>query len=124
MRIRHLAPIALAVLFAALPLQTFALNYDSADTAALATNDVGFAGAQATTFIGTAIAAVLGILGVIFLVLTIYAGLLWMTAGGNTDNVKKAKAILTNSVIGLIIVLSSYAITTTVIKYVSSNNAN
>lgn len=77
--------------------------------------------ADATGFIGTMIAALLGLLGVIFLILTIYAGLLWMTAGGNADNVKKAKAILLNSVVGLVIVLSSYAIASTVIRYVGSN---
>lgn len=119
MRIRHIA--TLSAFFLALPLNALALSYDSADTAALATNDVAFASASATGFIGTMIAALLGLLGVIFLILTIYAGMLWMTAGGNADNVKKAKAILLNSVVGLVIVLSSYAIASTVIRYVGSN---
>lgn len=53
----------------------------------------------------------LGIVGTIFIILTIYAGFLWMTGGGNEDNISKAKKILIASVIGLAIVLSSYAIT-------------
>lgn len=60
--------------------------------------------------IGTWIQMLFGLLGVIFLVLTIYAGLLWMTAGGNTEQVTKAKNILVQAVVGIIIVLSSYAI--------------
>lgn len=118
---RKYLPIALALVFLIAPLSVSALDYDSATFAALATNDVDYASTSATSLIGTIISAVLGLLGVLFLILTIYAGLLWMTAGGNTDNVKKAKSILLNSVIGLVIVLSSYAITATVIRYVGSN---
>lgn len=65
--------------------------------------------------IGSLIEVFLGFLGVIFLILIIYAGLLWMTAGGNEENVKKAQKILLNSVIGLIILLSAYAISQFVI---------
>ena len=63
------------------------------------------------TTIGTLVNALLGLLGVIFLLLTIYAGFLWMTARGETDQVKKAKNILMQAVIGIIIVTSAYAIT-------------
>lgn len=52
----------------------------------------------------------LGFLGIIFLILIIYGGFLWMTASGNEENVKKARSLLVAGVIGLIIVLSSYAI--------------
>lgn len=65
--------------------------------------------------VGSLINVLLGFLGVIFLILIIYAGLLWMTAGGAEDNVKKAKQILLNSVIGLVILLSAYAISQFVI---------
>lgn len=54
---------------------------------------------------------VLGLLGTIFLALTVYAGFLWMTAGGNEDNITKAKQILFSSVIGLAIILVAYSIT-------------
>jgi len=53
----------------------------------------------------------LSLLGFIFLLLTLYAGFLWMTAGGDEGNIEKAKKILTASVIGLAIILLSYAIT-------------
>lgn len=53
----------------------------------------------------------LSLLGVIFIVLAIYGGYLWMTAQGNTEQVDKAKQLLTNAFIGLIIILAAYAIT-------------
>ena len=61
--------------------------------------------------IGQLINVVLGFLGIVFLVLVIYAGFLWMTAAGNTDRVGKAKSIMIQAVIGLIILLAAYAIT-------------
>jgi len=43
--------------------------------------------------------------------LMVYAGFLWMTAGGVEENVTKAKSLLMQAVIGLAIVLSAYSIT-------------
>ncbi len=60
-----------------------------------------------------------GLLGVIFTVMTIYAGFLWMTAGGNEENVTKAKKLLYQAVIGLAILLSAYSITIFVYKFVT-----
>ncbi len=57
----------------------------------------------------------LGILGTIFLVLTLYAGFLWMTAGGEEEKTSKAKKLISNGVIGLVIILTAYAITSFVI---------
>ncbi len=65
--------------------------------------------------IGLLINILLGILGIIFLILVIYAGFLWMTAGGDEKKVGTAKNILVTAVIGLIILLSAYAISTFVI---------
>ena len=63
------------------------------------------------TSVAAVIKAVLALIGTIFLVLTIYAGILWMTAQGNEEQVTKAVGIIKASVIGLIIVMSAYAIT-------------
>ena len=60
---------------------------------------------------GTIIRSALGLLGIIFVGLIVYAGFLWMTAGGNDDAISKAKGYIFNAVIGLVIVLSAYMIT-------------
>lgn len=66
--------------------------------------------------VGQVIKIVLGFVGVIFLVLTVYAGILWMTASGNEEKVTTATNILKASVVGLVIVVSAYSITYFVTK--------
>lgn len=63
------------------------------------------------TRVGSLIGLVLSFIGVLFLVLMIFAGLSWMTAQGNSEKVTKAKDLMINAIIGLIIVLAAYAIT-------------
>ncbi len=68
------------------------------------------------TIIGRIIAVALSVLGIIFLILLIYAGAVWMTAGGDDKKVDKAKKILINAVVGLVLTLSAYAISTFVLN--------
>jgi len=75
---------------------------------------------EVSRIIGRVIQGAMALLGMIFLVLTLYAGFLWLTAGGNEENVTKAQEILKNAVIGLIIVLASYGITVFVAMVVSN----
>ena len=60
--------------------------------------------------ISLVITTVLTFVGVIFLVLAIYGGYTWMLARGNEQEVEKAKNILINAVIGLVVVIAAYAI--------------
>ena len=57
--------------------------------------------------LGQYINYLLSLLGIIFLVVIIYAGILWMMAGGNEEQVTKAKGLLRNGVIGIAIVLAA-----------------
>lgn len=119
MKLKH---VLVAAALVALPFAPVAFNSAHAvdlDDQLGEVNDAAGLGGNAdslTTTIGSLIAVLLGFLGVIFLVLIIYAGLLWMTAAGSEENVKKAKSILLNSVIGLVILLSAYAISSFVIS--------
>ncbi len=54
---------------------------------------------------------VLSFVGVLFLILMIYGGFTWMTSNGNQETIQKAQKIVGSAVVGLIIVLSAYAIT-------------
>lgn len=68
----------------------------------------------------------LGLLGIISVVIIVYAGFLWMTAGGNEEQIGKAKKMLLNAVIGLIIILSAYGIVAFVARMlgIGVNNGN
>lgn len=65
--------------------------------------------------VGSFIASALGLLGVVLVVLVIYAGFIWMTAQGNDEKIKKAKGMITSAVIGMIIIFAAYAITNFVV---------
>lgn len=60
--------------------------------------------------IATIIQTALSLLGVLFLLLLIYGGYLYMTAHGNDQQVEKAKKIILQAFIGIIIVLAAYAV--------------
>ena len=72
----------------------------------------GLGTADLKTTVVNVIKLVLGLLGLIAVIMVIYGGFLWMTAGGNEDNVDKGKKVISAAVIGLIIVLLAWAIVT------------
>lgn len=61
--------------------------------------------------VGTLIRTFFMFLGTILLVIILYAGFRWMTAGGNEDQVSEAKKWLRNAIIGLAIIMFALAIT-------------
>jgi len=65
--------------------------------------------------IGKYINIFLSILGVLFVILIVYGGYSWMTAYGNEQKLTKAKDTIINAVIGLIIVLAAYTISSFVV---------
>ena len=65
--------------------------------------------------IGFLINSFLGLLGIILVVIIIYAGYLWMTDMGNAENVKKAKSMIVQAIIGMVILMAAYAIASFVI---------
>ncbi len=77
---------------------------DSSYDTAIGEDSLGF-------IISKVINGFLSILGVIFLALMIYGGFLWMTAQGSDEQVTKAKGLIRNAIIGMIIVVAAYAIT-------------
>lgn len=74
--------------------------------------------------VGYLINVVLGLLGIVFFGLIFYGGWLWMTAQGEEAQVGKAKKIIIAAIVGLVIVLSAYAISFLVISTLSSPSLN
>ncbi len=58
--------------------------------------------------IGSVIKAILGFVGVLFVVLMIYAGVLWGTAKGNEQQSKKARDLIFWAIIGVTVVILAY----------------
>ncbi|MDD3284861.1 MAG: Ig-like domain-containing protein [Patescibacteria group bacterium] len=89
----------------------------------LGTNDI-------ETIVVNVINIALWTLGIISLVIILYAGFLWMTSAGNEEKIAKAKKTMVSAVIGLIIIFSSYAIVNFLLKglydstHTNSNNTN
>lgn len=95
---------------------TFGQALGFQDSVGLVTNAVGPATkvgleGNLTTSIATAVKIALALVGTIFLGLTVYAGILWMTASGAEDKIEKAQGIIKATVIGLGITFGAYAIT-------------
>lgn len=102
-----------------------ALHGHSVHAAALTQNDY-FGGGNVTgeNFAGTAglsagdlpttiaslIRVILGMLGIVAVIIILIGGFKWMTSGGNDDKVKSARKVMTSGIIGLVIVLSAFAI--------------
>ncbi len=71
----------------------------------------GFPSATAPEMIASIITLILSLLAIVFIILMIYSGFQWMTAGGNEEQVKKAQSRIKNAVIGLVIIVLAYGIT-------------
>ncbi len=92
-----------------------------------AATQAGYSGATNDTTlaatIGSVIKVALSFVGTIFLVLTIYAGFIWMNAKGDSSDVEKAQGILRTAVIGLIITVGSYSITNFIVPRIVEKTA-
>jgi len=63
---------------------------------------------------------ILGLTGVLFVILTIYAGYLWMTARGNEEQAEKALNYIKDAIIGIIIIFSAFSISRLLVNYLSN----
>jgi len=71
------------------------------------------------SFIGNIVNSVFGLVGSIALLMFIYGGVSWMTAGGNSEKVKKSRDTLVWAALGLAFIFLSYAVASIVIKMLS-----
>lgn len=69
---------------------------------------------------GRIIQILLSLVGVVFMIFLFYGGILWMTAGGTEKRIDRAKKIMSESIVGLLIVLLAYAVSYFVISIFST----
>jgi hypothetical protein len=70
---------------------------------------------------GNIIGVALSLLGVIFMILIVYGGYMWMMARGNESESDKAKEVLVSATIGITIVFSAYVFTNYILTSLSQN---
>ncbi|MDD5071118.1 MAG: Ig-like domain-containing protein [Patescibacteria group bacterium] len=90
--------------------------YAQADLGMEYGEQIGLSGDDPRIIIARVIQAALGFLGIIAVCLIMYAGWMWMVSEGNEEKIAKAKNILKNAIIGLVIILSSFAIASFVLN--------
>lgn len=110
------------IVFAILPCFALAqgtnFNIDElGDTIGLGTQDIRLT-------IASILNVALGLLGIICITIIIYAGFVWMTASGNNDRITEAKTMLINGLIGLIIIITSYAVARFVLNALVATTTN
>ena len=71
------------------------------------------------TSVGGIIQLALSLTGLVFMIFIFYGGILWMTAAGTEKRIDRAKKIMSESIIGLLIVFLAYAITFFIINVFS-----
>lgn len=81
-----------------------------------AAQGVGLGTADLQELIASIIRGFLGFLGLIAVGIMLYGGFLWMTSNGDDTKIQKARKLLINASIGLVIVLLSYAIASFIIN--------
>lgn len=111
--LKHIIYLTCLVMFLLLPFFAFAQNSTISllqEVAETGGYEGGVDEFSLSLLIGDVIYGFLSLLGVIFVVLMIYGGFKWMKASGRSDEVEKAQNIIRQAIIGLIITVSSYAI--------------
>ena len=63
---------------------------------------------------------ILSVVGVLAVVLVVYAGALWMTSAGNEEKISQAKKLLAGAVVGLAIIFAAYAISYFIVAQLSN----
>lgn len=71
---------------------------------------LGLGSGDLFTIVTNIITVALNFLALIFLIMVLFAGLRWMTSGGDEEKVQEAKQTLKNAIIGVIIIFISQAI--------------
>lgn len=82
-------------------------------------DEAGLGDAELLDTVTSIIRVALGFLGVIAVVIILLGGFKWMTSQGNDVKVKEAQKLIFAGIVGLVIVLSAYAIANFVITKIA-----
>lgn len=83
-------------------------------TAVVLENPLGESANDPRALIGRIIQAIISLSGAVALVMFIYSGLLFLTAGGNTGMIEKAKLLMLYTILGIIVIAGAFVATNTI----------
>ena len=104
-----------SLMLLALPAQAVLLNtakeIEMKDNLSTVTTEAGYnTGATVESTIGNIIKVSMSLLGTIFMVLLVIAGINWMKAEGNEEEIKEAKKTIKSLLIGIIVIIGAFAL--------------
>lgn len=102
-----------------LPVMALADDYGLGDTAAAAAIPTN---RTVTQILGDVIGSALSLVSILFFGLMLYAGIKWMLARGDSGQSEEAMSTITYAIIGLVVILASYAITNFVFEKVGTSS--
>lgn len=68
-----------------------------------------------TAIIGSILKVIISLFGIFALIILVYAGVLWMFSKGDPVKIQKAKKLIASGLVGMLIIISSYAIVSFII---------
>jgi cytochrome bd-type quinol oxidase subunit 2 len=83
-------------------------------------NDTGLGTTDPVVVVAQIVNVFLRLLGLLSVLLMLYGGWIWIWARGNEEEITRAKDIIRGSIIGLIVILSSYGVMQWVFYYLTS----
>lgn len=113
-KISRLLAILGVIIVTASPFVVKAASYGLEEAATKA--QYATSGSTIYSWVQTGITVFLSALAFVFFGLTLYAGVQWMLARGNDEKITASKETIEAAIIGLVIVMAAYAITTFVFK--------
>lgn len=114
----------LSVFYLLVPASVLAYNFNEQSGLGKTASKAGYTDALAKlepeNLIVQGLGMVFSFVGVLFLIMMIFGGLKWMIATGNDTEVAKAKKIVVQGIVGVLIIFAAYAITYFVVQFFGS----
>ncbi len=95
---------------------TMTVGSASAMTTEEFARQIGLGGADLMTVVLNVIRLVLGLVGIVAVIMLLIGGFQWMLSLGDEERIAKAKRTMSATIVGLIIILLSWAIVSFVIQ--------
>ena len=111
---------SLPVLVAADTLNPWGEDAAGKDLSTVIPDATGLGSEDPRAIAASVINVILGFLGIVAVIIILLGGFKWMTAGGNEDKVGEAKKLIVAGIIGLVIILGSFAIATFVLTQLTA----